>query len=319
VGEGSSGSTGPEGGPLQLTVVTFNTGTNNGLPHDSDGDDYGNDEADLSDEYYGDGLAWVPAIDGTAAFFAALQPEVVVFQELFWSGDCPDIPPEYHAGFACENWQPGDPSVVQLVLGDGYQVACHLEKPDKCAAVRKDFGGFAGCDEDLCLDHLDGAEIEDCGGGSRVGRGVIELVDGGSFTLVNYHGTSGILPADMACRVDQIEQIFVDLDGQPAVSGEVNLVMGDFNTDPYRAFIDLSAARWLDFVGQPDEDLPFWFVTDAGPNATPTYNLFNIDHVVSDAFTGTCVAPGVTAGEPAVLDTVYFDHVPQVCDIVLPR
>jgi hypothetical protein len=152
-----------------------------------------------------------------------------------------------------------------------------------------------------------------------VGRGVIELADGGSLTVVNYHGTSGLLPADTACRVAQVEQIFVDLDGEPAANGEIDLVMGDFNTDPYRAFIDPSATRWLDFVGQPDEALPFWFVTDAGPDATPTYNLFNIDHVASDAFTGSCVAPGVTEGQPPVLDTVYFDHVPQVCDIVLPR
>ncbi|MEX1369074.1 MAG: hypothetical protein AB1Z98_38460, partial [Nannocystaceae bacterium] len=313
-GTGVPGTTG-DPGPLSFTVVTFNTGTTLDLNHDGDGDAYGQDQADLSDQYYGDGLAWQANVDQTAAFFAALQPDVVVFQEIFYSGECPRIPPSAYPGFVCETWQPGDPTVVELVMGSDYQIACNLGRPDKCTAVRKEFGTIVGCEQDLCLDGLDGVPIDGCGGGSRVGRALIELPDGQQLTLATVHGTSGLLPDDWNCREAQVEQIFVDFDGEPAANGRRNLVMGDLNTDPYRAFFDPSADRWLDFVGDGED---FDFISEAGPTATPTYSgLLNIDHVISDHFVGDgeCRVPGITPGEPAVLGTVYFDHRPIVCDV----
>jgi len=289
---------------LSFVAVTFNTGGH------ADGED------DVADEWYGNGLSWIPAVEQTQAFFADLQPDVVVFQEVFHSPDCAEIPVEYHEGYVCESWSEGDPTVAQVILGAGYQVACHLGKTDKCAAVKQTFGTFVGCDSDFCLDGLAGGEVEGCGSGSRIGRGVIQLTAGGTLTVVNVHGTSGFLPADQLCRVAQIDQVFVDLDGEPAANGVLDLVLGDFNTDPGRAaFTDLSAARWNDFVG---DDLPFHFVTDVGPDAQPTYaGLVNIDHQVSDALTGTCWHPGITAGTDPVVDFDYFDHVPAVCDLTL--
>ncbi len=313
--EGST-STG-EPAPIEMVVVTFNTGTTTGLLHGIDGDDYGSDEADISDEHYGDGLAWQTNVDLTTQFFAQLQPDVVVFQEIFYSGDCPSIPPEFHPGFVCETWQPGDPTVVELVMGPDYQIACHLGRPDKCAAVRKDFGTIVGCEQDFCLEGLDGSPINGCGGGSRIGRGLIELPDGQQFTLTSVHGTSGQLPEDWDCRERQVEQVFVDFDGEPAANGRRNLVMGDLNTDPYRAVIDPSADRWRDFVGDGEA---FDFISEAGLTVTPTYqNLFNIDHVMSEHFVGDCEVPGVTPGVDPVLDTVYFDHHPIVCTVTEPR
>ncbi len=314
----TSGSSTGEPAPLEMLVVTFNTGTTTGLLHGLDGDDYGSDEADISDQYYGDGLAWQTNVDLTAQFFAELQPDVVVFQEIFYSGDCMDIPPEFHPGFVCETWQPGDPTVVEVIMGPDYQIACHLGRPDKCAAVRKDFGAIVGCDQDFCLEGLDGVPIAGCGGGSRIGRGVIELPDGQQFTLTSVHGTSGQTPDDWDCREQQVEQVFVDFDGEPAANGRRNLVMGDLNTDPYRAVIDPSASRWLDFV---DDDEDFKFISEAGLTATPTYQgLFNIDHVISEHFVGVgeCEVPGITPGVDPVLDTVYFDHHPIVCMLTEP-
>ncbi len=305
-GESSTGARGESGDPpLSFTAVTFNTGGH------ADG------QADVADEWYGNGLSWIPAVEQTTSFFAELQPDVVVFQELFHSPDCAEIPAEYHAGYVCESWSPGDPTVVQTILGAGYQIACHLGKTDKCAAVKTSFGTIAGCDGEICFDGLDGAEVEDCGSGSRVGRGRIDLVDGGTLTLVNFHGTSGFLPADQLCRVAQVEQVFVDLDGAPAANGAVNLVLGDFNTDPARAaLLDLSAQRWNDFVG---DDLPFHFITAVGATAQPTYaGTLNIDHQVSDTFVGDCWHPGISAGTDPVVDFTYFDHVPAVCTLALP-
>jgi hypothetical protein len=272
--------------PPGFVVVTFNTGTNDGLGHDLMPDDgYTSTQAAYSDQYYGDGLAWLRAIDDTRRFFAGLEADIVVFQEIFYSGDCELVPAEARPGFVCESWQPGDPIVAQTLMAEGWQVACHVGHADKCAAVRTSFGRFAGCDADLCLEGLAGFEVPDCGGGARVGRGIVK----------------------------QFQQVFVDLgDGSPGANGERNLVMGDLNTDPGRvADFDVSAAEFNRHVGP---NLRFHFVTPAGQEATPSYaGLFNIDHVVSDAFTGSCWSAGIDEGHPPVTEMVYFDHKPAVC------
>ena len=300
--------------PVPIVAVTFNTGTTPGMNHDGGPDDgYGSEEAALSDMYYGDGLAWVAVVEDTRGFFAELQPDIVAFQEMFYSGECETVPVEARPGFVCESWSPGDPTVAQVVLGMGYQVACHQGKSDKCLAVKRSFGTFRGCEGDLCMDFLDGAEVPDCGSGSRVGRGIVERSDGSTLTVVNVHGSSGLTVEDNDCRVRQFEQVFVDLDGEPAANGEVNLVLGDLNTDPVRlAEGDASARRFTDFVG---EGKPFRFHTESGPGAPRSYaGLADIDHVVSDAFEGSCRIPGITEGEP-VSDVRYFDHAPVVCEL----
>lgn len=70
--------------------------------------------------------------------------------------------------------------------GDGYQVMCNPGKPDKCAAVKKSFGSFRGCADDFCLEGMEGYTVPDCGSGARVGRAILDRVDGGTLTLVNH-------------------------------------------------------------------------------------------------------------------------------------
>ena len=306
---------------LSIVTVTFNTGTSESMGHDSEPDDgYSGQHAEYSDLYYGDGLAWLPAVEAATTFLADVAPDIVSFQEIFDSEECVDVPEEARADFICEMWQPGDVTVAQLVLGAGYQVMCHPQKSDKCAAVNRDFGSFQGCDEDYCVEGLEGYEVDDCGNGSRIGRGTIDLVDGGELTLVNVHGTSGMGSEEMDCRAKQVDQVFVDLgDGEPGANGERNLVQGDFNTDPGRmAQVDPSAARWGDFValdGDPT-DGEFHFVTEVGADTDATYaGIMSIDHVVTDTGTGTCWHSGVTEGHPEVIDAIYFDHKAAVCTL----
>lgn len=297
-----------------ITVVTFNTGTTESMAHDSEPNDgYSSEHAARSDAYYGDGLAWKPAVEAAKAFLAEVQPDVVVFQEIFWTGECVDIPEEAKADFICEDFEPGGKTVAQIILGEGYQVACHPGKPDKCAAVRSAFGAFEGCEEDFCLEGLEGFGVEGCGRGARIARGVIQRSNGETLTLVSVHGSSGISGDDKACRLKQFEQIFVDMgNGLAAANGEKNLIMGDFNTDPGRlANGDESAAKLLEYVG---EGKRFQFLTRIGTDAPATYGgLFNIDHVISDALFGECKAAGVDEGLQAVSDALYFDHTPIVC------
>ncbi len=302
--------------PRTLRVVTWNTGTTEGLPHDAEPDDgYSSADATLSDTWYGDGLAWQPAVDAARAWLGATDPDLVAFQEMFLSDDCAGIPPEAHANFVCATWQPGDDPVVLDILGPAYQVACHLGKSDKCLAVHERVGTLRGCEGRLCLDGLEGSTVEGCGSGSRVGLGTLDAI---GLSVVTVHGTSGLSPDDQACRTAQVEQIFVDLgDSSPAVRGPSNLVLGDLNTDPGRfAGFDPSAARWLDFAG---DGLPFQFHTEIGEDAPGSYQgLTDIDHVLSDALDGSCWIAGVSDGHPAVLEAVYFDHHPVVCDLTLP-
>lgn len=302
--------------PPSLTAVTFNAGTSEGMGHDAGPDDgYTEAHAVISDTWYGDGLAWVPAIEAAAAFFADVQPDVVGFQEIFFSDLCADIPPEAHGDFVCEDWVEGDLTVALRILGEGYQVACHPGKDDKCLAVRTDFGSFAGCDGAFCLEGLDGGIVDGCGGGSRVGRGTVELVDGGTLTVVNHHGSSGLSGDDEDCRTAQVDQVFVDLgDGEPGANGARNLVLGDLNTDPGRwTTIDGSAARWTDFVGP---DRAFAWHTEVGEDVPPTYSgLANIDHVASDFATGDCWHAGTSPGKLPVTTAKYFDHQPAVCTL----
>lgn len=304
--------------PLRLRVMTFNTGTSDGLPHDASPDDgYGSAQAVISDQWYGNGLAWRPVIDDARRFLEHVAPDIVALQEIFHSPDCAAIPEPFRSGWVCESWRPGDPTVAQTILGAGYQVACHLEKPDKCLAVKRSRGRFRGCDAALCLNGLDGARIDGCGGGSRVGRGIIELSGGGTLTVVSVHGTSGASNSDLNCRSRQFEQVFADLgigDGQPAANGSRNLILGDLNTDPGRlALFDRSAQTLLEHAGDGKR---FRFLTAVGPDAPPTYaNAFNIDHILSDRLYGSCWAAGIDAGQPPVSATVYFDHRPLICDL----
>lgn len=293
---------------LTMRVMTFNTG----IPRCEDGEDaeYTCADAAIVDEWYGNGLSFVAIMDHTRAFFEATRPDIVGFQEIFHPSDCPEIPTEFHVGFICESWQPGDPTVAQRILGPDYQIACHPGRPDKCLAVRTGFGRIQGCDGAVCLDHLDAGEYVGCGGGTRIGRGLIELNDGGRLTVVNIHGTSGRTQNDQACRVAQFDQLFVDIldgSGQPALNGDRNLVLGDLNTDPGRGTeVDPSARRWKDFVGNGQA---FNQISEAGTQAEPTYaNAFNIDHVASDAFVGTCYT-----GQPT--ETTAYDHMPIICDL----
>ena len=298
-----------------MLAVTFNTGTTDGLGHDAPPDDgYTSAHAAISDEHYGNGLAWLPAVDATAAFFADLQPDVVGFQETFWTGECGAVPDEARADFVCDrdpaDVEGGPPSVANLVLGGDYEVACHVGKSDKCVAVRTGWGSIRDCAGELCLDGAAGETVDGCGSGARVGAVLVDLIGGGELTVVHVHGSSGIAGDDARCRVAQFEQAFAA--ANPATP---NLVLGDLNTDPGRyAGIDASAAAWNQGVA----DGGFVVHTDVGAEATPTYGgLTNIDHVASDSFVGDCVHPGLGTSEP-VSEATYFDHLPAVCRRRLP-
>jgi len=308
-----------------LLVVTFNTGTSEGVLDGAQGEGgYTAEMAARSDAFYGDGLAWSPAVEATRDWFGRFSPDLVVFQEIFHSGECADIPEADRAGFVCETWEDGDPTVAQVILGDHYQVACHPGKPDKCAAVHRRVGTFAGCEEAFCLEGLAGSTVDGCGSGARVGRGTVIDADGEPVLhLTNIHGSSGLSTDDQACRIAQIAQVFDDLgDGSPAISPALpDVLMGDLNTDPHRfAELDLSAAEWAARVPL-DPSVPrdhgMAFISRVGEDAPLSYGgVADIDHVLADAWTGACDQLLLDPEAPhPVYSLAYFDHRPVVCEL----
>jgi endonuclease/exonuclease/phosphatase family metal-dependent hydrolase len=300
----------------RFVAMTFNTGTTLKLPNSEQFDDgYGAQQAAFSDRWYGNGLAWKAAVDAVRKLIRQLNPDVVAFQEMYFPEEGETIPAEARTGFVAPRSSPDDPTVAQSVLGDDYQIAYHPGKPNKCLGVRRSFGTIRGYDEHAAVNWLEGAPVKGCGGGSRVARAWVDRPGAESINVICLHGTSGLKPADQACRSKQVERIFVDFgDGLPGVRGERNLILGDFNTDPGRvAAIDASARRWNDFVGS---DKPFHFLSKTGAGAPRAYQgIADIDHIVSDAFRGECQCIGVDEGTKRVWEGVYFDHVPVVCTI----
>ena len=295
-----------------FVAVTFNTGI-----HPSIGSNgFTAQQSSYLDTYYGHGLAWGPAIAQAAAFFQRVQPDVVAFQEIFDVEQCASIPVEARQGFVCETWSAGGPTVAELILGPGFQLACNYHNSDKCLAVRTSFGAIEGCTGSVCHDGLAGSAVVGCGAGSRVGRGVVQLASGDELTVVGFHGSSGATDDDIACRVAQVDQVFIDLgDGTAAANGARNLVLGDFNTDPRSPsalLADSSARRWNNFVGVSK---PFTFLNE---HLATYHDVFCIDNVVSDALAATCWYPGFDDGGAPVSPEGYFDHTPTVCNVAAP-
>ena len=287
-----------------FTVMTFNGGTTEGLPHDEGDDAYTSEHAAIADELYENSLSWNPAEQALSEHLADTAPRIVAFQEIFWDGWCEEIELDPQLDFVCQDYQAGSPTQPQRLLGEAYQVACAPGQPDNCVGIHEELGRIQGCDEALCQEGLEGmAPPDGCSNGARIGRVIVELVEGGELSVVNVHGSSGLDAETRDCRVSQFQQIFEDRgDGQPAAVG-ASLVLGDLNTDPFRMTeADASAAY---FAGQID-GRHWWWLSDE----TPTYGngLTAIDHAVSNQLRGSC------SSEP-VWDTVYWDHMPLLCEV----
>lgn len=323
--------------PAEFTVVTFNVGTTDNLvDHSLDTCGYSPELAAVQSAFFGNNLAFKPAIAGARQMFDALKPDIVAFQELYWdehcAADCEEIAegdPELHAA-ACESrvFPCGDPEaqdpVVRRVLGPDYAIACAPDHPDNCIGVRKAFGAFAipVCPDGPCMDALDGLPPPNgCTRGARVATAVVQVHGGPEITVVDVHTTAGL---NQDCRKAQFQQVFEDRgDGRPAAYGTHNLVMGDMNIDPFdadQAKYDASAKYWNTRVG---DGKPFHYLSSSDGSGPMTHvvSLARLDHVVSDTLAGACTVQGVSEGTsgPQPAGCTYFDHRPLLCTVQMPR
>lgn len=303
----------PDGSPRfeALRVVTLNAGSGKSVDRLRDANaGYGPAQAAVADRWYGNGLAWPAVMRDVRRFLDEVDADIVGLQEVFHSGHCADIPRSARNGFMCETWRPGDPTVVQRILGGGYQVACHPDKPDKCLAVHRRLGRIVGCEEAFCLRGLEGLDDDGCGAGNRVAAANVRLVGGGVLRVVHVHGTSGLARADTRCRLGQVEAIFAEGGAAPGFG----VVLGDFNTDPGRVTWLDPAARALRQSARPPGY--YRFMTDVGLFVRPTFLSFlNIDHVLAAGMSGECWYAGRTPETTPVSHLVYLDHTAVVCDL----
>ncbi len=318
--------------PFPLTVMSFNVGTTNRLPHRTDPDGYSDELADLNASYFSDNLAWVPAQLAVREMIDALKPDVIAFQEVFYDPDCEELCPTEQDPddetpaivcqgdtFPCDAWHPGGEITARRIVGPDYDLACAPGRPENCVAVLRTVATLEGVEDDLEIGVLDGMRPpNECTSGARVATGVVHLGDGTSIAVVNVHATALLA---QECREAQFRQIFEDRgDGRPAAFGEHNLVMGDMNMDPFLMCpqTDKSVAYWKEHVG---EGKAFQYLSSAdreGPDTHP-YTFMKLDHVISDSLTGSCVVLGETEGTSAPLSegSTYFDHRPILCTVDL--
>jgi len=299
--------------------MTFNTGTTKSESSvKADEGVFSREDWKLTDRYYGNGLAWWPAVKAAQKYIQEAQPDIIGFQEIFHPEKCIDIPLEAHRGFICETWRRGDPTVAEFITGEKYQVACHQGAHHKCIAVKRSFASIRGCHKNPCLDFLEGESLPKCSGASRLGRAILDLQSGISLTLVHVHATSGLSKKDKKYRKKQFRKIFQDFGyAQPAANGKLNLIIGDFNTDPKRMpWFDKSAKKLKKFA----KKRKFHFLNGRGKDKKPTYkSIVTVDHILSDKLDGHCHSPGVTKNTRPVLKTSHFDHKPLFCRLNKPQ
>lgn len=314
------------GSPRPFTAMTFNVGTTPGLPHDQGeadgtGNGYTQEMADIADAEYENSLSWIPAEQALTEYLREQQLDLVAFQELYYDPWCESIEVDPTLDFVCQDYSPDRPLQVQRLLGSGYQIACAPGQEDNCIGVSQGWGRLKNCGsgpEEVCFEAFQGSEIWGCSSGLRVGAAQVELSVGLELTVVLIHGTSGFKPADIECRRQQFQQIFVDQgNGTPLATGKVTVILGDINTDPFLADkFDKSAQYWHQFVGF---NQAFRYLSSDHPGGPKTYlDLFRIDHVVSDRLFGDCVVPGASPGVDPVMAGIYWDHKPVTCQVGLP-
>ncbi len=291
-----------------IKVMSFNTGTTpskgkrNGGP-----EEYSRKLAKTSDNYYGNGLAWLPAVAAAKKFITDQNADIIGFQEMFDSRNCSTIPKEFHNSFICEGWRKDAPMVIQQVTSEKYQIACHIHDSEKCIAVKKSFGYIEGCYSDICLDALEGEVIKNCGGRSRVGKAIISSYSGEKYNVIHVHGTSGFKGDDKDCRKKQFSLMFNDY----PESGN-NIILGDFNTDPNKLKRFDRSAKKLKELAKANK-----FKRVNGSINRQTYaGLVTLDHIYTDSLDRvSCKAYGVSKNTGYILNQPYFDHVPLVCEL----
>ena len=271
---------------------------------------------------YRNNLCYSDVEERIAHNIARLRPDVIALQEITDPDQCMEFI-ETDPKKVCYEYQNKVPFYqVRRLIGPDYTIACDSRNHYECIAVHVDIGTIEGCAlGELCRE---GATTDipapGCDTGFTVSK-VIAILDGVRVGIVNAHPQS----TNVKCREWALRQIFEEVDGRPPLASErYNLLLGDFNIDPFRDD-DTSIRLWNKYVGMPGEGKAYWY--HSGPAERmppyPTSFLFykkrTVDHVVSNFAIGTCVTLGETPGTIRLDGGRGMDHRAVFGRLYIPR
>ena len=208
---------------------------------------------------------------------------------------------------------------ARRLVGDSYTIACDTRSHFECVAVKRGWGGIAGCPEgEICIDP-DVAETapppgSGCDAGFSVSAATITPTKAKAFRLVNLHPPSG---KAVDCRRGALVQVF---EGSSALArGPRSLLAGDFNLDPFTG--DDASERYLrDWVGDGKK---FRFHSGTAEQSPPLKSAFypignhTYDHVISNFASGTCTTLGEATGTVRLDGGSGTDHRALLCQLTL--
>lgn len=286
-------------------------------------------------------LCYLAVEERIADRLQARGPALIALQEVPTLDQCKAML-ELDPQKICHGWRDRTPQEpVRRLVGPDYTVACDARSGFECVAVHTAAGSIDGCSDDaLCRGFAEPVPAPaGCDPGFTVSA-ISATIAGQTWRVVNLHPPS----SNVTCRAEQVEAAFADL-----TDGSRNLVLGDANLDPYRSS-DESVAAWEERVGpgsdfaylsgKIEHDPPYptqftWESANLYPTAALTANVVlgsgetgeqasgerlnpTLDHVVSDAGSGTCQTLGEQPGTARLDGGAGTDHRALSCTITLP-
>lgn len=248
-----------------------------------------------------------------------LDADVVSLQEVVSLEQCQAMN-ETDSRKVCHASQTADVAEqARRLVGDDYTIACDTRSHFECVAVKRSWGGIAGCpDGELCID----AEVSEtapppgagCDAGFSVSAVTINPARANAFRLVDLHPPSGNA---VDCRRSALVQVF---EGSSALArGTRSLLAGDFNLDPFAG--DDASERYLrDWVGAGKK---FRFHSGTAEQSPPLMSAFypignhTYDHVISNFASGTCKTLGEATGTVRLDGGSGTDHRALLCQLSL--